>query len=92
MKYSIQGNLVDTESVTVAPTMTVTCRACNKSADIIGMDIPVDCESVDGWEIEDSIEQSLAKSGWKDLICPRCIENDPNIVKKYNDSEDNYED
>jgi hypothetical protein len=94
MKYSIQGNLVQTESVTVTPCMSITCRACNVSTDVIGADIELEGYAGYGLEpdIEQSIEQSLTKLGWNDLICPSCIENDPNIVEKYNDAEDRHED
>ena len=43
-------------------------------------------------DVESSIEQSLTKQGWQDLICPCCIGNDSNIVKIYNDSQDTHED
>jgi len=91
MKYSIQGNLVDA-CPTASVSMSITCRACNKPTDVIGTDIPVEDKAVDGWDIETSIEQTLTQQGWQDLICPSCIENDPNIVEKYNDSEDRHED
>ena len=93
MKFSIQGNLVET-CPTLTPSMYVTCRACNTAYLITGTEIPTESYSIQIAydDIESSIDQSLTKQGWQDLICPCCIENDSNIVKIYNDSQDTHED
>jgi len=92
MKYSIQGNLIDT-CPTVTPSMYITCRSCNTAYLVSGQEIPCDEDTnIIAADIESSIDQTLTKRGWQDCICNYCQDIDPNIVEKYNDAEDRHED
>jgi len=75
MKITLQGYLCK-EPIFVVPETMITCQECRKDTIIKG-DEEIEMEynnTLDMEAVEEMLEITMEKRGWRDMVCPSCME------------------